>query len=72
MDGTIAVLHLLDPNDAKYFSYIPKKYCGCPRENRLTRMRCQKRFNWLKFQNIILSVADSGIINRLTLQSVII
>ena len=35
-------------------------------------MRCQKRFNILKFQNIILSVADSGVIERITLKSVII
>ena len=35
-------------------------------------MRCQKRFNILKFQNIILSVADSGVIERITFKSVII
>ena len=43
---------------------ISKKYGGCPREDRVTRMRCQKRFIILKFQNIILSVADSGVIKR--------
>ena len=31
-----------------------------------------KRFKRQKFQNIILSVADSGIIERITLKSVII
>ena len=35
-------------------------------------MRCQKQFNILKFQNIILSVADSGVNERITLKSVII
>ena len=41
-------------------------------KNCVTRMRCQKRFNILEFQNIILSVADSGVIGRITLKSVII
>ena len=47
-----------------------KNYGGYSHKNHVTRMRCQKRFIILKFQNIILSVADSGVIGRITFKSV--
>ena len=48
-----------------------KKYGWYSHENRVTRMRCQNGLKKQKFQNI-LSVADSGVIEKIPLKSLII
>ena len=52
--------------------FMHKKYGGYSHENHVTRMRCQNSLKDKIFQNIILSVAGSGVIEKITLKSVLI
>ena len=49
-----------------------KKYGGYSHENRVIRMRCQDGLKDKNFKNIVLSVVGSGVIEEITLKSVII